>query len=154
MGLPAAAPGRKPAGCEKHNAAGQLQPALDCCCVQPPFPVLPQRAHQDASHPPMPARLQVLGRGLALLPRDQIVVATKVGRYGSGFDFRCDPPSPLCLLDVPPSYLQPGMHTPLPHLTVCPPTAATHLQRRARDRQRARVPGPPAAHLRRPHPVS
>jgi hypothetical protein len=33
---------------------------------------------------------QVLGRGLALLPRDQIVVATKVGRYGSDtFDFRC-----------------------------------------------------------------
>lgn len=29
----------------------------------------------------------VLGRGLALLPRDQIVVATKVGRYGTGFDF-------------------------------------------------------------------
>lgn len=35
------------------------------------------------------AAAQVLGRGLALLPRDQIVVATKVGRYGSGtFDFR------------------------------------------------------------------
>ena len=33
---------------------------------------------------------QVLGRGLAQLPRDQIVVATKVGRYGSDtFDFRC-----------------------------------------------------------------
>ena len=33
--------------------------------------------------------VQVLGRGLALLPRDQIVVATKVGRYGGGvFDFR------------------------------------------------------------------
>ena len=31
----------------------------------------------------------MLGRGLALLPRDQIVVATKVGRYGGGvFDFR------------------------------------------------------------------
>ncbi|KAL4440572.1 hypothetical protein ABPG75_003573 [Micractinium tetrahymenae] len=30
----------------------------------------------------------VLGRGLALLPRDQIVVATKVGRYGADtFDF-------------------------------------------------------------------
>lgn len=30
----------------------------------------------------------VLGRGLAALPRDQIVVATKVGRYGGGvFDF-------------------------------------------------------------------
>ena len=31
----------------------------------------------------------VLGRGLAQLPREQIVVATKVGRYGGGvFDFR------------------------------------------------------------------
>ncbi len=35
------------------------------------------------------ALLQVLGRGLAQLPRDQIVVATKVGRYGANtFDFR------------------------------------------------------------------
>lgn len=38
-----------------------------------------------AFSPSTPA--QVLGRGLALLPRDQIVVATKVGRY-STFDFR------------------------------------------------------------------
>ena len=31
---------------------------------------------------------QVLGRGLRDLPRDQIVVATKVGRYGQdSFDF-------------------------------------------------------------------
>jgi len=31
---------------------------------------------------------QVLGRGLKDLPRDQIVVATKVGRYGQDvFDF-------------------------------------------------------------------
>lgn len=29
----------------------------------------------------------MLGRGLAQLPRDQIVVATKVGRYGAAFDF-------------------------------------------------------------------
>jgi L-galactose dehydrogenase len=30
----------------------------------------------------------VLGRGLAALPRDQVVVATKVGRYGAeAFDF-------------------------------------------------------------------
>lgn len=33
----------------------------------------------------------VLGKGLARLPRDQIVVATKVGRYGNGvFDFSAD----------------------------------------------------------------
>ena len=33
----------------------------------------------------------VLGLGLARLPRDQIVVATKVGRYGSGiFDFSAE----------------------------------------------------------------
>lgn len=31
----------------------------------------------------------VLGRGLRQLPRDQVVVASKVGRYGGGvFDFR------------------------------------------------------------------
>ena len=31
----------------------------------------------------------VLGRGLAQLPRGEIVVASKVGRYGGGvFDFR------------------------------------------------------------------
>ena len=31
----------------------------------------------------------VLGRGLAQLPRAEIVVASKVGRYGGGvFDFR------------------------------------------------------------------
>ena len=35
-----------------------------------------------------PAHAQVLGRGLKDLPRDQIVVATKVGRYGQDvFDF-------------------------------------------------------------------
>jgi L-galactose dehydrogenase len=33
----------------------------------------------------------VLGRGLALLPRDHIVVASKVGRYGGGvFDFSAE----------------------------------------------------------------
>jgi aryl-alcohol dehydrogenase-like predicted oxidoreductase len=38
----------------------------------------------------MPDR-QVLGRGLAKLPRDEIVVATKVGRYGpDDFDFSAE----------------------------------------------------------------
>lgn len=36
----------------------------------------------------MGTEVQVLGRGLKDLPRDQIVVATKVGRYGQDtFDF-------------------------------------------------------------------
>jgi hypothetical protein len=34
---------------------------------------------------------QVLGKGLAKLPRDQIIVATKVGRYGAEtFDFSAE----------------------------------------------------------------
>lgn len=51
---------------------------------------------------------QVLGRGLAQLPRDQIVVATKVGRYGANtFDFRWahvinwEPPALLSFRGLP-----------------------------------------------------
>ena len=58
------------------------------------------RSHETAPHAPT----QVLGRGLAQLPRDQIVVATKVGRYGANtFDFRWahvvnwEPPALLAL---------------------------------------------------------
>ena len=44
--------------------------------------------HLSRPIPPHTHTTQVLGRGLALLPRDAIVVATKVGRYGADtFDF-------------------------------------------------------------------
>ena len=105
----------------------------------------------------------MLGRGLALLPRDQIVVATKVGRYGSGFDFRWGPLPPPCSMGL--LYVSSLMPILLAythyftHILFGYPASASlrcqpaRLQRRACDRQRARVAGPPAAHLRGPHPM-
>lgn len=41
-------------------------------------------------HKPLPC-LQVLGRGLQALPREQYVLSTKVGRYGQEtFDFSAE----------------------------------------------------------------
>ena len=41
--------------------------------------------------PPVEVFLQVLGRALKDLPREQIIVATKVGRYGTDtFDFSAE----------------------------------------------------------------
>jgi hypothetical protein len=68
-----------PASCERSAWAHLL------LWRAPPPPPPP---HLIIAH--TPTLPQVLGRGLAQLPRDQIVVATKVGRYGSDtFDFRC-----------------------------------------------------------------
>lgn len=62
-----------------HAGAAYWTTLLRCAAVAAPnWPrgqLKPTRARR---------RLQVLGRGLAKLPRDQIIVATKVGWWGAG----------------------------------------------------------------------
>jgi hypothetical protein len=69
-------------------------PASPCrrCQAAPPPPARPGRARPPPLRPATRAGpAQVLGRGLKDLPRDQIVVSTKVGRYGQEtFDFSAE----------------------------------------------------------------